>query len=93
MAIRKFNIGDKVVVNTRCPRELLSKLRKNRGRTIMGRYYDPERQCSYYHLGYNYQGASSDIEAYSFRSYMLNSTVKGRRVGRPRQKRTYQRSN
>ena len=91
MATRKFNVGDKVIISNRCPKELSELLRKNRARTIKGRFYNDERQCTYYHLGYNFRGASSDIEAYPFRSYMLEPAVKGRKTGRPREKRKWRR--
>jgi len=93
MAERKFNIGDKVIVNKRCPKELLSEIRSNRVRTISHRAYDPQKKATYYSLGHNYRGTWDRIECYLFRSYMLSPVVKGRKVGRPRQKRKYRRKN
>lgn len=88
----KFKVGDKVVLNRRCPGELLSKLRRNRVRTIISVYYDPgKKQCCYYGLGQNHRGpATDDIECYGFRSYMMTFAVK-RQVGRPRERRRYRR--
>jgi len=85
---RKFAVGDKVIINGRCPKWLISQLRHNRQRTITSVFYDANHQCCYYHLGFNYMGASDDIEAYSFRSYMLHLPLL-REAGRPRQKRQY----
>lgn len=91
MAERKFNVGDKVIVNKRSPKELLSQLRANRVRTITHRAYDPQKKATYYSLGHNYRGTWDMVESYNFRSYMLSPVVKGRGVGRPSQKRKYRR--
>jgi len=89
MAKRKFNIGDKVVVGGRCPKELREKIRHNRARTVTNASYDPKKQATYYGLGHNYMGPWDRLECYAFRSYMLEPVVKDRKAGRPRQKRKY----
>ena len=92
---RKFAVGDKVIINGRCPAYLIDQIRHNRVRTITAVYYDKEHQCCYYSLGGNHQGASDEIDFYNrtfgFRSYMLHRPL-DRGVGRPRQKRQYVRS-
>ena len=80
---RKFAAGDKVVINGRCPAWLVSQLRHNRLRTVISVFYDDNRRCCYYYLGSNGMGASAEIEAYPFRSYMLHHAIK-RGAGRPR---------
>jgi len=85
----KFEVRDKVVLNRRCPKELLGKLRRNRARTITLVSYDPAKQCCYYGLGRNHRGpVTDDIECYGFRSYMMEFAVK-HQAGRPREKRRY----
>lgn len=92
MSKLKYEVGDKVTINKRCPDELKHLLRRNRARTIVSRTYDPDKQCNYFYLGQNFRGKANDlIEAYPFRSYMLNPVVKGRKPGRPRSKRGYKR--
>ncbi len=88
----KFNKGDTVVLGHRTPKELLALVRTNRKRTITSIYYDPDRQCRYFHLGINNRGASDSVECYSFRSYMLDAVIP-RGPGRPRTKRKYTRHN
>ena len=90
---RKFAVGDKVVINGRCPKWLVDQIRHNRLRTITAVVYDGQKACCYYSLGCNkLNDASWDIEAYSFRSYMLIHPVK-RSAGRPRTKRHYRKLN
>ena len=85
---RKFSVGDKVIINGRCPKWLVKQLRHNRLRTITSVYYDSDKACCRYYLGNNKMGASDDLEAYPFRSYMLHHRIV-RPVGRPRVKRQY----
>ena len=88
----KFNAGDKVQVNGRCPKYILEQIRHNRLRTIVGVHYDADRQCCYYTLGSNHWTNSMDNAwVYFFRSYQLHKPVEGRKAGRPRQKRSYNR--
>lgn len=90
---KKFAVGDKVQINGRCPKWLVNELRHNRLRTVIAAVYDNEKQCCYYQLGNNYlNDAGWDVDAYSFRSYMLVRPIK-RGAGRPRTKRQYLRKN
>ena len=80
---RKFAVGDRVIVNGRCPVWLIKQLRHNRLRTITSVFYDNQKQCCFYYLGINHSGASDDLESYSFRSFMLQHPI-NRGVGRPK---------
>lgn len=86
----KFNVGDTVQANGRCPKYILDQIRHNRKRTVVGVYYDPDQKCCHYTLGSNRWGNSMDYGwVYWFRSYQLQKPLKGRKPGRPRQKRRY----
>lgn len=86
----KFQVGDKVQIDGRCPKYVLDQIRHNRLRTVVGVYYNPEHKCCCYTLGTNHWDNSMDYGwTYFFRSYQLHAPVKGRGVGRPRQKRRY----
>lgn len=86
----KFEVGDKVQVNGRCPNHILKHIRHNRVRTIVGVSYDPQKQCCYYILGTNRWENSMDNDwVYFFRSYQLHRPINGRKPGRPREKRRY----
>jgi hypothetical protein len=88
----KFSVGDKVVVNGRCPKYILEHIRHNRTRTVTGVYYDDEKQCTFYTLGTNRHANSNDYGwAHTFRSYELHAPIK-RGVGRPCTKRQYRRN-
>lgn len=91
-ALSKFNVGDKVTINGRCPKFIYLSIRRNRYRTITAIYYDPERQCNYYYLGGNNAGQHDDVTTYRFRSYQLQYIEK-RNPGRPKTKRKYNRHN
>lgn len=85
----KFQIGDRVVLNKRKP--IFVEETNNKPRTVVACRYDSERQCCFYKLGDNYHG---DKLVRWFRSYMLKLyRPRYGIVGRPRQKRKYNRHN
>ena len=86
----KFKVGDKVQVNGRCPKYILEQIRHNRVRTVVGVFYDSERQHCYYTLGTNKWDKSMDHGwVHYFCSDELKKLVEGRGPGRPRKKRSY----
>lgn len=74
--VSKFNLGSRVMLNGRAPAYI--DLARHRPRTIIKIEYNNQRQCNYYLVGSNGQGANPDggnpqdgYSAYWFRSYML----------------------
>ena len=89
----KFEIGNKVIINPatrRTPKYVLDIIRRNRRRTITARFYDPKSEHIRYYVGNNKIG--EDISSHAFRSDELTLAIK-RKVGRPKMKRKYRRSN
>lgn len=84
----KCSKGDRVRLTKRAPKEIY---RANRPRTrrVIGVFYDPQRQCSYYALGN--RGRGQEFESYFFRCYMLRLVCRkeAKNIGRPRQKHSY----
>ena len=86
----KFKVGDRVVVNGRCPKYILEQIRHNRVRTVVGVFFDPSSGHCFYTLGSNKWENSMDHGwVYFFRSAQLHKPVEGRGPGRPRKKRSY----
>ena len=86
----KFIVGDKVQVNDKCPKYILEQIRHNRLRTVVGLFFNSERQHYFYILGTNKWDKSMDYGwVHFFRSDELRKPVEGRGPGRPRQKRRY----
>ena len=83
----KFQPGDKVRFSNRATKYAMADLRK-RTRTIVDMFYDPVDHCCLYELGARGNGTLG----YFFRSFML-LPANGNQytIGRPRQKRRYNR--
>lgn len=83
----KFQPRDKVRFSNRGTKYITADLRK-RTRTIVDMFYDPVNQCCFYELGARGNGTLG----YFFRSFMLLSANGNQHtIGRPRQKRRYNR--
>jgi len=83
----KFRPRDKVRFSNRGTKYITADLRK-RTRTIVDMFYDPVNHCCFYELGARGNGTLG----YFFRSYMLlHANGNQHTVGRPRQKRRYNR--
>ena len=90
MSRAKFQIGDKVFLNERCPKNL--EILKHHPRTIINTCYSLQHQATLYYLGDNHKGANNLTKPFRFipfRSYELEPISKMPRQGRPRQKRQY----
>ncbi len=83
----RFRVGDRVRFSNLATKYITADLRK-RTRTVVDMFYDPVNHCCFYELGARGNGTLG----YFFRSYMLlpaNGNL--HTVGRPRQKRRYNR--
>ena len=88
--MRKYNIGDKVLIVRRCkrtPNDLLENLRLDHHRTITAIYYDSKTQHTRYYLGSNNRG-DVDLSGVDFRATQIRSWIRGKN-GRPKTKRRY----
>jgi hypothetical protein len=96
MMSSKYNVSDKVKINSRAPS--WCELDRTRKRTIVSIEYCPELQATLYILGSNGKGSNRDgnpvdgYGSYAFRSYQLDQWNHTGKRGRPRQKRRYHHS-
>ena len=88
--MRKFNIGDTVRLNNRCPQWIRKKLQK-RTRKIVALRYIPKLKAVHYSLGINNRGFLDLGLVNRFRSYELVKVNGTQKIGRPRMKRKYTR--
>ena len=87
---RKFSIGDKVRLRGKGKWRVPDYVRKglhSRTRTVVDLHYDEKLKAVLYDLG----GRGKGVEGYLFRSYQLVPSQRHAPIGRPRQKRRYQR--
>lgn len=72
--------------------ELLKLIDRRRARRIVKIVYDTQGECNLYYLGTNHRGKADSLSTIAFRSYQLNLITESHRIGRPRQKRKYTKS-